>query len=61
LQFLSDSIAQSVETTSIHCVQTYSHIVGLHADKRQSRHLLNNYTFTGWVTGSLYHNVTGIF
>jgi hypothetical protein len=23
--------------------------------------LLNTYTFAGWVTGSLYHNVTGIF
>ena len=32
MQFLSDSIAQSLETTSIPCLESYSHIVVLYAD-----------------------------
>jgi hypothetical protein len=33
----------------------------MHADRWQCCLLLNTNTFAGWVTGSLYHNVTGIF
>jgi len=47
--------------TSFPSVYSYSHIVGLHADSGQCCLSLNTYTFAGWVTGSLYHNVTGIF
>jgi len=41
--------------------QSYSHTVGLHADTQQCLMLLNTDTFAGWVTGSLHHNVIGIF
>ena len=41
--------------------QSYSHTVALHADTHQCLLLLNTYTFAGWVTGSLHHNVTGMF
>jgi len=58
LQFLSATIAQSSQTflslpqynltaTLLHCMQCLL--------------LLNSCTFAGWVTGSLHHNVTGIF
>jgi len=42
-------------------VQSYSHTVALHADTQQCLLLLNSCTFAGWVTGSLHHNVTGMF
>jgi hypothetical protein len=35
--------------------------VGLHADRGQCCLLLNTYTFAGWVAGSMYHNVSGMF
>jgi len=47
--------------TSVPCLYSYSHIVGLHADIRQCCLLLNSYTFPGWVPVSLYHNVTACF
>jgi hypothetical protein len=47
--------------TYVPCVESYSHIVGLHAGRGQCHLLLNTNTFAGWVTGSPYHNVTGIF
>ena len=42
-------------------VQSYSHTVGLHADRQQCLLLLNTDTIAGWVTGSLHCIVTGIF
>jgi len=41
-------------------VQSYSHTVGLHADRQQCLLLLNTDTFAGWVTYSLHHILTGI-
>jgi len=47
--------------TSVPCLYSYSHTVGLHADIGQCCLLLNSYTFPGWVPVSLYHNVTWMF
>ena len=46
---------------SVPSVQSYSHTVVLHADRRQCHLLLNTCIFACWVTGLLYHNVTGMF
>jgi len=47
--------------TSSPSVLSYSHTVGLHADRQQCLLLQNTDTFAGLVTGSLHHIVTGMF
>ena len=47
--------------TSSPSVHSYSHTVGLHADRQQCLLLLNTDTFAGLVTSSLHIIVTGIF
>ena len=55
------SIAQLSERSLPFRMYNLSHIFGLHADRGHCSLLLNTYTFAGWVTGSLYRIVTGIF
>jgi len=59
--FISQYSTAITNITFSPSVQSYSHTVGLHADRQQCLLLLNNDTFAGWVTGSLHHILTGIF
>ena len=59
--FIAEYSTVTRHITSVPCVYYYGHIVVVRADREQCPLLLSTYTFAGCVTGSLYHNVTGIY